>query len=165
MRANLGRLALIALTVGAVSAVSMADTVNPKYTFRLGTFAPGDTDTRNATTNYWFAFGVDRKTTLFKGLGDAGSFTSLSADYYERGGNRAVPVTLNLNFPTANFTYFLGAGLTFSKIAAGNRTVTSIAGTIGATYDLTTRFNVTAKYFVSGNPRLRGFGFYAGMKF
>lgn len=164
MRSNLGRLALVALTVGAVAAVTMAADES-KYTFRLGTYAPGDTDMRNATNNYWLSFGLDRRLNYFKGLGDPGTFTTLSADYFERAGNRAIPVTLNLNFPTAKFTYFVGAGVIFSKMGGGGRNVTSVAATIGANYDLTSRFSVTAKYFVSGNPRFRGFGFYAGIKF
>ena len=164
MRSNLGRLALVALTVGAVAAVTTAAD-NSKYTFRLGTYAPGDTDMRNATNNYWLSVGLDRRLNYLKGLGDPGSFTTLSADFFERAGNRAIPVMFNLNFPTANFTYFLGAGVIFTKMGGTDRNVTSMAATIGATYDLTTRFNLTAKYFVSGNPRFRGFGFYAGMKF
>ncbi len=162
MRSTFGKLMLATLALGALSAVSMASDTN--YTIRLGTFAPGDTDMRNATTNFWFAAGLDRKINRWKGWFDSSSYLSVSADFFERAGNRSIPVTVNLNFPTAGFTYFIGAGVQFTKLAGTNRNVTAMAATVGATYELSNRFNVTAKYFVAGNPRLRGFGFFIGFK-
>lgn len=160
-----------AAALGVVT-VANAQTNGPSgVSARLGIFLP----TGNAAKdlgNSWFGFGADyklRKYAVGAPTEDTLSYLSVSADYYEKGDLRAIPVALNYNVRNGQLVYSAGLGVDFVRTFSDS--TTGLSGQLGVTYEFananapTTPFFVQAKYYISSKSDLNGFGVYAGFRF
>ena len=139
-------------------------------TIRIGAFQPLQDATRNATSNTWFAGGVDYKLGNAKLLNLSQGVWSLSLDYTERQNFRNMPIMLN--FVSGKQVYWsVGVGAGFDRFVQddGNtneRIRFAYGASIGYNFQNTEiPLFVEAKYLGSEQPRVGGFGVYLGFRF
>lgn len=134
---------------------------------RLGIFWPTNTDLKNATTTTWFCGGLDH--VLDQQLVPFGQYRqSISVDYFEKSGNRSIPVVLNFHGETTNgLGFFAGIGAVDTRLAGNNDQISYVLN-VGANYDLnfgTTPLMLQAKYVFTGREEFRGFAVFVGARF
>jgi len=169
---NFGKLAMMAAVLG-VAGVAGAQTNGPTgLSARLGVFFP-TSDLAQSAGKSWFGFGADYKlnsVNVAPARGEYMSYLSISADYYEKSGLRAIPVAVNYNVRAAQLVFSGGVGIDFVRV--GNNDDSGFAGQLGATYEFANSgkttmnpFFLQAKYYFSSKSDLNGFGIYAGYRF
>ena len=162
---------VVAVALGVAGAAS-AQTNGPSgISARIGVFFPTD-DLAKDLGKTWFGFGADYKITRYSvdaPTSDTLSYISISADYYEKGGTRSIPVAVNYNVRNGQLVWSAGLGVDFVRLPADNSL--GLSGQLGATYEFKNGsapynpFFVQAKYFFSSKSELNGFGVYAGYRF
>ncbi len=165
---KIGVVAGLAMAGGVASAQSNGPT---GISVRLGVFLPTGTVGENIG-HTWFAGGLDYKIntvpvsapTAYAGMP---SYLSISGDYYEKGGDRAIPVVLNYNLRVKNYVFAVGLGAEDTSYSGGSSTI-GFAGQVAASYDftgMTLPVFLQAKYFFSGKDEFRGVGLFVGARF
>ncbi|AIE86925.1 hypothetical protein [Fimbriimonas ginsengisoli] len=163
--------AAVAASVLACVGVANAQTNGPSgISARIGVFFPTN-DLARDIGKTWFAFGADYKLKEIPAPEANGhvSYISITGDYYEKDGVRAIPIALNYNIRVNQLVFSAGLGVDFVRIGTSS---TGLSGQLGATYEFansgSTSYNpffVQAKYFFSSKSDLNGFGVYAGYRF
>lgn len=157
-----------AVALCGVAATAGAQTNGPKgISARVGLFVP--TNDRYFSTA--FAAGIDYKfpTIGVKSPGEGlQSYLGASVDYYGNGDGNNIPVALTYNVRSGSIVYNAGIGIDFYS---GDRTGTSLGGQVGITYEFGSGATVNnplfvqAKYFITRESALNGFGVYLGYRF
>lgn len=165
MNISVVRSAIVAGTVLVVAAAQAQDAKTNAV--RLGLFWPSNSDLKAATSDNWFTFGFDHA--LDKPLVNlSGTTNSLSIDYFEKSGNRSIPLVLQFHFPGENgFGFFAGAGIAESKFAGDSDTLDYVIDA-GFNYNLpvsSTPLFLQGKYIFTGKDNYRGFTFSVGYRF
>lgn len=167
-----GKLAVVA-GVLAIAGAASAQTNGPAgISARLGVFFPTQ-DAAQSIGKTWFAGGLDYKLSsipLSPTRGEYTSYLSVSGDYYEKSGLRAIPVALNYNVRVNQVVFSGGIGADFVRVADDDSS--GFAGQLGVSYEFAnsgkTAYNpffVQAKYFFSSKSDLNGVGLYVGYRF
>jgi len=158
--------------LAVVTAAASAQSNGPLgLSVRLGVFLPTGTVGENLG-HTWFAGGLDYKIntvpvsapTQYAGLP---SYLSISGDYYEKNGDRSIPVAVNYNMRVKGYVFSAGIGAEDTTYSGGNSTI-GLSGQVGASYDFssfTFPLFLQAKYFLSGKSEFRGVGVYVGARF
>jgi hypothetical protein len=163
--------AAVAASVLACVGVANAQTNGPTgISARLGVFFP-TSDLGRDIGKTWLAFGADYKLREMPS-GDVNgrvSYISLSGDYYEKDGTRAIPIAANYNIRVNQLVFSAGVGIDFVRLGSNS---SGLSGQLGAAYEFansgSTSYNpffVQAKYFFSSKSDLSGFGVYVGYRF
>jgi hypothetical protein len=138
---------------------------------RIGAFLPLSSAGTDIGSE-WFAGGLDYKlssvaTANPASVGSLPSFLSISGDYYEKEGNRTIPVALNYNVKMNKLLYAVGAGVEDAQLNGGTSTI-SFAAQAAVSYDLSKApipIFLQAKYFYSNHEEFRGIGVFLGARF
>ncbi|MDR3689142.1 MAG: hypothetical protein P4L46_07160 [Fimbriimonas sp.] len=165
------------LSISAVLAVfacattsAFADTPGDSgVSVRIGAVYPTQVDTRNATSNVWFAGGVDYKVTSLNTSFGTGNL-SVSVDYMGKGSFESVPVLLN--YTSGKTAYWsIGAGGSFTQFVqddgnTNNKFRFAYSAALGYNFkggEIPTFIEV--RYFGNDQPRVAGVGVYIGARF
>ena len=156
-----------AIAGAALLAVAVAGAQTSPNAIRLGLFFPSNGDLKAATSDSWFALGLDHNFT--KGYFNVkGTSESISLDYMEKSGNRSIPVIYNLIYPgEQGLSWFFGAGGVYKKFANASDEI-NLAAQVGVNYDLASvklPVFVQVKYTYTGKDDYRGLSAYLGYKF
>jgi len=170
-KSSIAKLGVAALAV-AFSGIASAQTTGPSgISARLGVFLPTNNLARDLGRT-WFAFGADYKLNRYSVEAPTTatrSFLSISADYYEKSGTRAIPVALQYNVRSGQLVFHGGLGVDFVRVV--DDSTIGLSGQLGATYEFANTnqpynpFFVQAKYFFSSKSELSGFGIFVGYRF
>jgi hypothetical protein len=162
---------LLVAALGVVAAADAQTTGPTGISGRIGIFFPTDS-VASDLGSAWFAFGADYKLNRYSvdaPTADTLSFLSVSFDYYEKDDLRAIPIALNYNVRSGQIVWSAGIGVDFVRTFSDDST--GLGGQLGVTYEFANRnapynpFFVQAKYFLSSESDLNGFGVYAGFRF
>jgi hypothetical protein len=160
--------AVCGVVFGAAGAANAQVPVpNPfDLTYRVGFFLPTSESGRDIGKN-WFAAGVDWP---LMGVGvpttDLNASGFISLDYYEKEGNRALPVMINYRASYSQFSYISGVGISFNRLDGDEKAT--------ITYQLGIGFNISggglpisleARWWQQADSELSGIGVYLGLKF
>lgn len=162
-----------AASVLGVAGIAGAQTNGPTgISARLGVFFPTSDPARDLGKS-WFGFGADYKlqsVNVQPARGEYASYLSVSGDYYEKGGARAMPIAINYNVRANQLVFSGGVGIDFVRAFGDDSS--GFSGQLAATYEFaqsgrtnSTPFFVQAKYFFSSKSDLSGIGVYAGVRF
>jgi hypothetical protein len=129
--------------------------------FRAGVFLPGGSDT-------WPAFGFEYGVTgLRLPVTAIGASIFLSADYYEKDGNRGLPLLANYGVRAGRLRYSAGIGLGVNRLAGQGEKI-GLQLQTSLTYDISTAITPVffeARYHRASNELLSGMAFYVGVRF
>jgi hypothetical protein len=127
----------------------------PGWAFRLGVWYPTSSSVRDATTDFWVYFGVERN---FPTIG------IVSLDYTE-GSDTNNKVRMLSLFVNARQNYaprldlLAGLGLVYADVDApgGGKTRLRLGGTVGVVYNLAPRTELQLRYQTAGFKEANGF--------
>lgn len=163
------RAAATAAAVGVAACVSAQISPTNVSSVRAGVFFPSDSRSRNVSET-WFAAGVDFRVP-FPGISvpgtGASAWLSFSADYYERGGNRSIPLIASYNIRVQKFTYSAGVGASFYRLAGGDERISLdfSASLSYALVDAPLPVYLQARYYQGPRDELRGIAVMVGVRF
>ncbi|MCX7799330.1 MAG: hypothetical protein N2109_03200 [Fimbriimonadales bacterium] len=169
MKALTGIVAAAAL-FGFSGAAFAQETKPIGLSVRIGGFFPQTSDAKDEA-DVWFAAGLEYKLSDLN-LGQTEGYTShlsLSADWYESGDFRGLPVLVNYVGMKNQFFYSVGAGLSFAKWVGRNGTdedsIFAYSVAIGYQFQQgQTPAFVEARYFGNEKSDLDGFVFSVGVR-
>lgn len=166
---------LVTMMVGAALVAGTAVSANAQdvktttgFSIRAGFFNPTDKNVRTATTDSWFAAGVDYKLgTEYSLFGKPGNF-ALSVDYTAKDGTRILPTALTYRVQQDKVYLLGGIGATFVN-PKGSSSDTYFGYQLGVGYDIATQgavpVFVEVKYLGAEKNYYSGLGVYAGVRF
>ncbi len=160
------------IALGAAATTSMGQQIttigknaDPKISIRIGDLIPINTEGRNIGKS-WFVGGIDYRVETFP-VGVGKSYSSVTADYYQKNSNWAVPIVFAMNSQQGRETFIAGYGIEDSQFSGGKAGI-RLCGQVGIAYDLTTStlpVFAEAKYFYSTHREFSGIGFFLGARF
>lgn len=172
---------LCALMIGcAVLGATNAQGQQMGVSAKVGSFFPGHSEGRDAGSQ-WVSFGLEyRVRTLSMSMTEPASSTGLtiSADFFQAGDYRNIPVLLNFVSETGDVYWAFGAGVGFGKTqeveTSGSSTIFTTESRTNVAYAMRVGYNITrgaSPMFVelgyqgSSEARLSGFSAMVGTRF
>lgn len=138
---------------------------NPfNLTYRIGAFLPLTDSGRDIGQN-WLAFGVDWPlVSAGVPMTGVGGSAFVSLDYYEKDGNRSIPIMLSYSAGYSGLRYVSGFGFGFNKLEGGDSKIV-VQYMVGFSYDLSGPLSLHGRYWQASDSELRGIAFYLGARF
>jgi opacity protein-like surface antigen len=157
----------------AFSSMALAQETKPLgVSIKVGQFSPSSRAGKEEGKG-WISFGIDTKIKDMRFDKGRGEYLTVSADFFQKGDLRSVPVTLNWVSRTNEWYVFGGAGVSFTQdyriVGLDRESEDSIelAYVLGVGYDFQYQRSPLfgeVRFHGNGNDRLNGFSIAVGLR-